>query len=157
MSLDHTNPTKNIHKLSIAPMMDCTDKHFRTIMRKISSKALLYTEMIVAQSLVYTNKKENFLDFNDEEHPISIQFGGDNPKILKEAAQMAQDWGYDEINFNVGCPSPRVCSGNFGASLMKNPEKVAKCIESLKNSCSLPVTIKHRTVSYTHLRAHETQ
>ena len=135
---------KNIHKLSIAPMMDCTDKHFRMIMRKISSEALLYTEMIVAQSLVYTNKKENFLDFNDEEHPISIQFGGDDPKILKEAAQMAQDWGYDEINFNVGCPSPKVSSGNFGASLMKNPTTVAKCIESLKNSCSLPVTIKHR-------------
>ena len=101
---------KNIHKLSIAPMMDCTDKHFRMIMRKISSEALLYTEMIVAQSLVFTNKKENFLDFNDEEHPISIQFGGDDPEILKEAAQMAQDWGYDEINFNVGCPSPRAVS-----------------------------------------------
>jgi tRNA-dihydrouridine synthase A len=100
--------------------------------------------MIVAQSLVHTKTKEKFLDFNNEEHPISIQFGGDDPKILKEAAQMAQDWGYDEINFNVGCPSPRVCSGNFGASLMKDPEKVAKCIESLKNSCSLPITIKHR-------------
>ena len=113
-------------------------------MRKISSEALLYTEMIVAQSLVYTNKKENFLDFNDEEHPISVQFGGDDPKILKEAARMAQDWGYDEINFNVGCPSPRVCSGNFGASLMQDPDKVAKCIDALKNNCSLPVTIKHR-------------
>jgi len=144
MSCIKTNSIKNIHKLSIAPMMDCTDKHFRMIMRKISSKALLYTEMIVAQSLIYTNKKEKFLDFNNEEHPISIQFGGDNPEILKEAARMAQDWGYDEINFNVGCPSPRVCSGNFGASLMREPEKVAKCIESLKNSCSMPVTIKHR-------------
>ena len=144
MNYIRPNSIKNIHKLSIAPMMDCTDKHFRMIMRKISSEALLYTEMIVAQSLVYTNKKENFLDFNDEEHPISIQFGGDDPKILKEAAQMAQDWGYDEINFNVGCPSPRVCSGNFGASLMKDPEKVAKCIDTLKNNCSLPVTIKHR-------------
>ena len=144
MNFIQTNSIKNIHKLSIAPMMDCTDKHFRMIMRKISSEALLYTEMIVAQSLVHTNKKENFLDFNGEEHPISIQFGGDDPKILKEAAQMAQDWGYDEINFNVGCPSPRVCSGNFGASLMKDPEKVAKCIESLKNNCNLPVTIKHR-------------
>ena len=113
------NSIKNIHKLSIAPMMDCTDRHFRMIMRKISSEALLYTEMIVAQSLAHTNKKENFLDFNDEEHPISIQFGGDDPEILKDAARMAQDWGYDEINFNVGCPSPRVCSGNFGASLMK--------------------------------------
>ena len=144
MNFIQPNSIKNIHKLSIAPMMDCTDKHFRMIMRKISSKALLYTEMIVAQSLIYTNKKENFLDFNVEEHPISIQFGGDDPKILKEAALMAEDWGYDEINFNVGCPSPRVSSGNFGASLMKDPEKVAKCIESLKNSCNLPVTIKHR-------------
>ena len=144
MNLIQTNSIKNIHKLSIAPMMDCTDKHFRMIMRKISSEALLYTEMIVAQSLVYTNKRENFLNFNDEEHPISIQFGGDNPNILKEAARMAQDWGYDEINFNVGCPSQRVCSGNFGASLMNDPQKVAKCIESLKNNCNLPVTIKHR-------------
>ncbi len=144
MSSDHTNSIKNNHKLSIAPMMDFTDKHFRMIMRQISSKALLYTEMIVAQSLIYTKEKEKFLDYNNEEHPISIQFGGDNPEILQEAAKMAQDWGYDEINFNVGCPSPRVCSGNFGASLMKDPEKVAKCIESLKNSCNLPVTIKHR-------------
>jgi len=144
MNSQRTNSIKNIHKLSIAPMMDCTDKHFRMIMRKITSEALLYTEMIVAQSLIYTEKKEKFLDFDDEEHPISIQFGGDNPEILKEVARMAQDWGYDEINFNVGCPSPRVCSGNFGASLMKDPEKVARCIESLKNNCSLPVTIKHR-------------
>jgi len=144
MSSLHPDSIKNIHKLSIAPMMDCTDKHFRMIMRKISSEALLYTEMIVAQSLFHTDKKEKFLDFNHEEHPISIQFGGDNPEILKEVARMAQDWGYDEINFNVGCPSPRVCSGNFGALLMKDPDKVAKCIESLKNSCSLPVTVKHR-------------
>ena len=138
------NSINNLHKISIAPMMDCTDKHFRMIIRKISSKALLYTEMIVAQSLIYTDKKENFLNFNHEEHPISIQFGGDNPEMLKEVAKMAQDWGYDEINFNVGCPSPRVCSGNFGASLMKDPTKVARCIESLKNNCNLPVTIKHR-------------
>ena len=138
------NSINNLHKISVAPMMDCTDKHFRMIMRKISSKALLYTEMIVAQSLIYTEKKEKFLDFNPEEHPLSIQFGGDNPKILQEAAKMAQDWGYDEINFNVGCPSPRVCSGNFGASLMKEPTRVARCIESLKNNCNLPVTIKHR-------------
>ena len=138
------NSINNLHKISVAPMMDCTDRHFRMIIRKISSKALLYTEMIVAQSLIYTEKKERFLDFNLEERPLSIQFGGDNPQMLKEAAKMAQDWGYDEINFNVGCPSPRVSSGNFGASLMKEPTKVAKCIESLKNNCNLPVTIKHR-------------
>ena len=144
MKSHQINTINNPHKISVAPMMDCTDKHFRMIIRKISSKALLYTEMIVAQSLIYTDKKERFLDFNSEEHPLSIQFGGDNPKMLEEAAKMAQDWGYDEINFNVGCPSPRVCSGNFGASLMKEPFKVAKCIESLKNNCSIPVTIKHR-------------
>ena len=139
-----TNSINNLHKISVAPMMDCTDKHFRMIMRKISTKALLYTEMIVAQSLIYTENKKKFLNFNSEEHPLAIQFGGDNPDMLKEASKMAEDWGYDEINFNVGCPSPRVCSGNFGASLMKEPTKVAKCIESLKNNCNLPVTIKHR-------------
>ena len=139
-----SNSINKLHKISIAPMMDCTDRHFRMIMRKISSRALLYTEMIVAQSLIYTDKKEKFLDFSNEEHPISIQFGGDNPKFLKEAAKMAQDWGYDEINFNVGCPSSKVSSGNFGALLMNYPDKVAKCIEALKNNCNLPVTIKHR-------------
>ena len=144
MKSNQPNSINNIHKVSIAPMMDCTDKHFRMIMRKISSKALLYTEMIVAQSLIYTNQKNKFLDFNEEEHPISIQFGGDNPQMLKEAAIMAEDWGYDEINFNDGCPSLKVCSGNFGVSLMKEPQKVAKCIESLKNNSNLPVTIKHR-------------
>ena len=144
MVRDISNSISKLHKISIAPMMDCTDKHFRMIMRKISSKALLYTEMIVAQSLIYTKNRERFLNFNKEEHPLSIQFGGDNPEHLKEAAKMAQDWGYDEINFNVGCPSSRVCAGNFGASLMNYPSKVAKCIEALKNNCNLPITVKHR-------------
>ncbi len=144
MGRDISNSISKSHKISIAPMMDCTDTYFRMIMRKISSKALLYTEMIVVQSLIYTDRREKFLNFNQEEHPISIQFGGDNPEHLKEAAKMAQDWGYDEINFNVGCPSSRVCAGNFGASLMKYPSTVARCIEALKNNCNLPVTIKHR-------------
>ena len=100
--------------------------------------------MIVVQSLIYTDKKEKFLEFKKAEHPLSIQFGGDSPELLKDAAKIAQDWGYDEINFNVGCPSPRVCSGNFGASLMKEPSKVAKCIDSLKSNCNLPITVKHR-------------
>jgi len=144
MKQNHTNSIGNLHKISIAPMMDCTDKHFRMIMRKISSKALLYTEMIVAKSLIYTDKKEKFLDFNNEEHPISVQFGGDDPTLLREAAMMAEDWGYDEINFNVGCPSSKVSSGNFGAALMNNPIRVARCIEALKDNCNLPITIKHR-------------
>ena len=113
-------------------------------MRQISSHSLLYTEMIVAQSLIFSKKRERFLDFNKEEHPISIQFGGDNPKFLSEVAKMAEDWGYDEINFNVGCPSSKVSSGNFGASLMNHPEKVGICIEALKANCKLPITIKHR-------------
>ena len=141
---NNTNSIDIFHKISIAPMMDCTDKHFRMLMRQISSEALLYTEMIVAQSLVFSNQKAKFLDFNKEEHPIAIQFGGDDPKLLKEVAKMAQDWGYDEINFNVGCPSPRVSAGNFGASLMNSPHKTAKCIEALKNNSNLPVTVKHR-------------
>ena len=144
MLRDIPNSISKLHKISIAPMMDCTDTHFRMIMRKISSKALLYTEMIVAQSLIYNKNRGKFLNFNKEEHPISIQFGGDNPEHLKEAAKMAEDWGYDEINFNVGCPSTRVCAGNFGASLMNYPSKVARCIEALKNNCNLPITIKHR-------------
>ena len=138
------NSICNSHKISIAPMMDCTDKHFRMIMRKISCKALLYTEMIVAQSLVYSQQKKRFLDFNKEEHPISVQFGGDDPKLLQEAAKMAEDWGYDEINFNVGCPSIKVQSGNFGVSLMNEPNTVMRCIDSIKTNCNLPVTIKHR-------------
>tara|TARA_B100000945_G_scaffold286741_1_gene257850 strand:+ start:1623 stop:2624 length:1002 start_codon:yes stop_codon:yes gene_type:complete len=142
--INNSHSIHKSHKLSIAPMMDCTDKHFRMIMRKISSKALLYTEMIVAQSLIYSERKEVFLSFNSDEHPISIQFGGDNPLFLGEVAKMAQDWGYDEINFNVGCPSKKVSSGNFGASLMNQPSKVELCIEALKNNCQIPVTIKHR-------------
>ena len=141
---DYSNSISNLHKISIAPMMDCTDKHFRMIMRQISSEALLYTEMIVAQSLIYSKKKEKFLDYNKQEHPIAIQFGGDNPRLLSEAAQFAEEWGYDEINLNLGCPSPRVSSGNFGVCLMNSPEIVIKCIESIKNSCKLPITIKHR-------------
>ena len=141
---NNTNSIDIFHKISIAPMMDCTDKHFRRLMRQISSEALLYTEMIVAQSLVFSNQKAKFLDFNEEEHPIAIQFGGDDPQLFKEVAKMAKDWGYDEINLNVGCPSPRVSAGNFGASLMNSPYKTAKCIEALKNHSNLPVTVKHR-------------
>ncbi len=141
---DTSNSISNSHKISIAPMMDCTDKHFRMLMRKISSKALLYTEMVVAQSLIYSENKKRFLDFDPEEHPISIQFGSDDPKLLKDAGKMAEDWGYDEINFNVGCPSTKVKSGNFGVTLMNSPEIVADCIQSIKNNCNLPVTIKHR-------------
>ncbi len=138
-----TNEIAN-YRLSIAPMMDCTDRHFRVLMRQITKKSLLYTEMIVAQALHYSKNRHKLLDFDDIEHPISIQLGGDNPKLLAEAAQMAEDWGYDEINFNIGCPSPKVKIGNFGACLMGKPKIVASCIEKMKKSCNIPITVKHR-------------
>ncbi len=138
-----TNEIAN-YRLSIAPMMDCTDRHFRVLMRQITKKSLLYTEMIVAQALHYSKNRNKLLDFDEIEHPISIQLGGDDPKLLAEAAQMAEDWGYDEINFNVGCPSPKVKVGNFGACLMGKPKIVASCIEKMKKSCNIPITVKHR-------------
>ncbi len=138
-----TNEIAN-YSLSIAPMMDCTDRHFRVLMRQITKKSLLYTEMIVAQALHYSKNRNKLLDFDEIEHPISIQLGGDNPKLLAEAAQMAEDWGYDEINLNIGCPSPKVKSGNFGACLMGKPKIVASCIEEMKKSCNIPITVKHR-------------
>ncbi len=132
------------YRLSIAPMMDCTDKYFRVLMRQITKQSLLYTEMIVAQALHYNKNRGKLLDFAEIEHPISIQLGGDNPNLLAEAAQMAEDWGYDEINLNIGCPSPRVRSGNFGACLMGKPKTVANCIERMKKTCNIPITIKQR-------------
>ena len=138
-----TNEIPN-YKLSIAPMMDCTDRHFRLLMRQITQRSLLYTEMIVAQALHYSENRNKLLDFDEIEHPIAIQLGGDNPNLLAEAAQMAEDWGYDEINLNVGCPSPKVKLGNFGAYLMGKPKIVANCIEKMKESCNIPITVKHR-------------
>ena len=132
------------YRFSIAPMMDCTDRHFRVLMRQITAKTLLYTEMVVAQSLHYTTNRHKLLDFDLIEHPISLQLGGDNPNLLAEAAVMAEDWGYDEINLNIGCPSQKVKSGNFGACLMEKPHIVAKCIETMKKSCNIPITVKHR-------------
>ncbi len=132
------------YQFSVAPMLDCTDRHFRVLWRQISVKALVYTEMIVAKALQYKNK-EKLLDFDEIEHPIALQVGGDDPQILFEAAKIAENWGYDEINLNIGCPSTKVQSGNFGACLMAHPKQVAKCIESMKAATDLPVTIKHRT------------
>ena len=136
--------SKQAYRFSVAPMLDCTDRHFRVMMRQISQKALLYTEMVVAQALHHSKQRNQLLDFYSIEHPISLQIGGDNPTLLAEAARMGEDWGYDEINFNVGCPSPRVTSGNFGACLMATPDQVARCIEAMTKASNLPVTIKHR-------------
>ena len=131
-------------RFSVAPMLDCTDRHFRVLMRQISRRALLYSEMVVAQALHHTKRRERLLDFDPIEHPIALQIGGDNPELLAEATRMAADWGYDEINLNVGCPSPRVKAGNFGACLMAEPQQVARCVEAMANASTLPVTVKHR-------------
>ena len=125
-------------------MLDCTDRHFRVLMRQISTRALLYSEMVVAQALHHTKRRERLLDFDPVEHPIALQVGGDDPVLLADAARMAADWGYDEINLNVGCPSPRVQAGNFGACLMAEPDRVARCVEAMGQASQLPVTVKHR-------------
>ncbi len=132
------------YRFSVAPMLDCSDKHFRVLMRQISHRALLYTEMVVAKALHHTNRKAYLLDFTPIEKPISLQIGGDDPKLLLEAGKLAKDWGYDEINLNVGCPSPRVKAGNFGACLMADPDHVARCVEAMAKGSQLPVTVKHR-------------
>ena len=132
------------YRFSVAPMMDYTDKHYRVMMRQITKRALLYTEMVVAKALYHSQKINHLLDYNEIEHPISLQIGGDNPKHLIKASKLAKEWGYDEINLNIGCPSQRVQSGNFGACMMADPDLVCRCIEAMINATDLPVTIKHR-------------
>ncbi|HGY5532249.1 MAG: tRNA dihydrouridine(20/20a) synthase DusA [Prochlorococcus sp.] len=132
------------YRFSVAPMLDCTDRHFRVLMRQISRRALLYTEMVVAQALEHSNHLDRLLDFDEIEHPISLQVGGDDPIMLAKAARLAEAWGYDEINLNVGCPSPRAQAGNFGACLMAKPDQVARCVEAMAEASALPVTVKHR-------------
>ena len=129
--------------LSIAPMMDRTDRHYRYFMRKITNRTLLYTEMVTSAAIMHGDK-EHLLGFSPEEKPLSLQVGGDNPKDLAECARVAEGMGYDEINLNVGCPSTRVQSGNFGACLMAKPEQVADCVAAMINATKIPVTVKHR-------------
>ena len=137
-------PVQQSYRFSVAPMLDCTDRHFRVLMRQISTHALLYSEMVVAQALHHSNRRDKLLDFDPVEHPLALQVGGDNPALLADAARMAEDWGYDEINLNVGCPSPRVKAGNFGACLMADPDHVARCVDAMVKATSRPVTVKHR-------------
>ena len=132
------------YRFSVAPMLDCTDRHFRVLMRQISRHALLYSEMVVAQALHHSNRRQRLLDFDPIEHPIALQIGGDDPTLLAEAARLATDWGYDEINLNVGCPSQKVQAGNFGACLMAEPDLVARCVEAMCAATDRPVTVKHR-------------
>lgn len=124
-------------------MLDRTDRHCRYFLRQISRRTLLYTEMIVAQAIQYGDRAR-LLDYDPQEHPVALQVGGDNPQWLADCARIAEDWGYDEINLNVGCPSDRVQKGQFGACLMARPEQVAQCVEAMRSASTLPVTVKHR-------------
>lgn len=141
-------------RFSVAPMMDYTDRHFRVLMRQITRRSLLYTEMVVAQALHHARlepeantpggRLERLLGFDPVEKPLALQVGGDDPQLLAEAAELAADWGYDEINLNVGCPSEKVQKGRFGACLMADPDQVARCVASMAAASPLPVTVKHR-------------
>ncbi|TGK07794.1 tRNA dihydrouridine(20/20a) synthase DusA [Leptospira semungkisensis] len=132
-----------LYPVSVAPMMDWTDKHFRFFLRLISKYSLLYTEMVTTGAILRGDKDRHLL-FSPEEAPLSLQLGGDNPNALAECASIGEGYGYSEINLNVGCPSDKVQEGNFGACLMKDPDRVADCISAMDSKTSLPVTVKCR-------------
>lgn len=144
-SLSDPSSTASVkgYPLSIAPMMDRTDRHFRYLMRQITRCTLLYTEMVTSAAILHGDR-QHLLGFSPEEKPLVLQVGGDNPHDLAECARIAESMGYDEINLNVGCPSSRVQDGNFGACLMAHPARVAACVEAMIKATSLPVTVKHR-------------
>ena len=133
----------DMHKASIAPMMQYTDMHDRYLLRLISKKVFLYTEMVTTGAILY-GKCFHQLEFNQEEHPVAVQLGGSDIDDLVKSAKIAEDYGYDEINLNVGCPSDRVQKGRFGACLMLEPEHVAKCLNAMQTNVNIPVTIKCR-------------
>ena len=132
-----------MHKASIAPMMQYTDMHDRYLLRLISKKVFLYTEMVTTGAILY-GKCFHQLEFNKEEHPVAIQLGGSDVDDLVKSAKIAEDYGYDEINLNVGCPSDRVQKGRFGACLMLEPDHVAECLNAMQTNVKVPVTIKCR-------------
>jgi tRNA-dihydrouridine synthase A len=129
--------------LSVAPMMERTDRHFRYLMRLVSPRARLYTEMITSGALLHGDASR-FLAFDRSEHPVAVQLGGCEPADLARAAKLAADAGYDEVNLNVGCPSGRVQAGDFGAKLMLDPGRVADCVTAMREATGLPVTVKTR-------------
>jgi len=131
------------HRFCIAPMLDWTDRHDRYFLRQISRKALLYTEMVTTGALIHGDRGK-FFAFNYVEHPLALQLGGSQPQEMAQCARLAEQAGFDEVNINVGCPSDRVQSGSFGASLMATPETVADCVAEMMAASSLPVTVKHR-------------
>lgn len=136
-------PLQTPHRFCVAPMLDWTDRHERYFLRLLTRHALLYTEMVTTGALIHGDK-ERHLRFNDEEHPVALQLGGSDPGELAQCAVMAQQWGYDEVNINVGCPSDRVQSGRFGACLMSEPDLVAQGVTAMQQACDLPVTVKCR-------------
>ncbi|OYY86265.1 MAG: tRNA dihydrouridine(20/20a) synthase DusA, partial [Rhizobiales bacterium 35-66-30] len=128
---------------SVAPMMDWTDRHCRAFHRALSARALLYTEMVTAPAVLHGDR-ERLLGYAPVEHPVAVQLGGSDPAQLAQAARICADFGYDEINLNVGCPSDRVQGGNFGACLMREPELVGRCVSAIKAEVAVPVTVKCR-------------
>ena len=124
-------------------MMDWTDRHYRVFMRGITKRTLLYTEMVTTNAALHGDR-ERILGFSALEKPLALQLGGDDPAALAACARLAEAWGYDEVNLNVGCPSDRVQNGNFGACLMAQPVRVAACVAAMREAVSLPVTVKHR-------------
>ena len=137
----------NPWRLSVAPMMDWTDRHCRFFHRLLSKNTLLYTEMINAGAIVHGDVPRH-LRFNAEEHPLALQLGGSEPSKMAQAAKIAEEWGYDEVNINCGCPSERVQKGAFGACLMAEPDLVADCVKAMldavKDPTNMPITVKHR-------------
>ena len=130
-------------KISVAPMMDCTDRHDRFFLRLMSKNVMLYSEMVATKSAIHGDRKK-ILSFSPEEKPLALQVGGSDKKELAEVSKIAEDLGYDEININLGCPSKKVQKNKFGACLMKEPDLVAECINEMVNSCKIPVTAKTR-------------
>ncbi|HWV88654.1 MAG TPA: tRNA dihydrouridine(20/20a) synthase DusA [Burkholderiales bacterium] len=129
--------------ISVAPMMDVTDRHCRFFLRQVNSRVRLYTEMITTGALIHGDVPRH-LAFSREEHPVALQLGGSEPEDLARCAKLGEEYGYDEINLNIGCPSERVQRGAFGACLMAEPPLVAQCVSRIKDEVSIPVTVKHR-------------
>jgi tRNA-dihydrouridine synthase A len=130
-------------KFCVAPMLDWTDRHCRYFYRLLSKKAVLYTEMVTTGAILRGNQSRH-LQFHQAEHPVALQLGGSNPLDLASCAKIAEDYGYDEINLNIGCPSDRVQNGRFGACLMAEPQLVAECVHSMQQMVKIPVTVKSR-------------
>ncbi len=137
------NRTLPPRRLAVAPMLDWTDRHYRSFLRLITRHTWLYTEMVTTGAILHGDKSRH-LDFEPAESPIALQLGGSEPADLARCARIAEDWGYDEINLNVGCPSERVQSGAFGACLMAEPVLVADCLKAMQDQVDIPVTVKHR-------------